>query len=376
MRAVRGDRIGMIFQDPLSSLNPYYTVGTQIAEAYRSHRKGVTRRQARAVAIEAMERVHIRDAARRVDHYPHQFSGGMRQRVMIAMTLSMEPELIIADEPTTALDVTVQAQILDLLAEIRAETGAGLVLITHDLAVVSEVTDHIVVMRDGDLIESGPVERIFTDPQEEYTRMLLDAVPASTTRSDCCAPPRARWTPRRAMNGTPEPLLRARNLVKEFATPGSGPLSRARRFRAVDDVSLDVRAGETLALVGESGSGKSTTARLIARLIDTTSGSIEFAGREVHALTGRALHAYRGEVQVVFQDPYSSLNPRHSVERIVTAPLVYQRRPIPGGARAFTKELMERVGLDPDHSARFPSQFSGARPSASASPARSPSHRR
>jgi peptide/nickel transport system ATP-binding protein len=177
LRRVRGDRVAMVFQDPLSSLNPYYTVGLQIAEAYRAHRPRTTRREARRVAVEAMERVHIADAARRVDHYPHQFSGGMRQRVMIAMALSCEPDLLIADEPTTALDVTVQAQILRLLKEVQRDTGAGLILITHDLAVVSEMVDEVVVMREGRCVERAAVERLFSDPRHAYTRALLDAVP-------------------------------------------------------------------------------------------------------------------------------------------------------------------------------------------------------
>ncbi|MCI2239568.1 ABC transporter ATP-binding protein [Paenibacillus sp. TRM 82003] len=195
LRSIRGDRIAMVFQDPLSCLNPYYTVGTQIAEAYRSHRTGVSRRQARKVAVEAMERVHIRHAARRVDEYPHQFSGGMRQRVMIAMALCTDPELIIADEPTTALDVTVQAQILDLLEEVRQESGAALVLITHDLAVVSRVAEEIVVMRSGVVVERGTAREVFSDPRHEYTRALLDAVPRIDDRiEDLRAVPRAGRT--------------------------------------------------------------------------------------------------------------------------------------------------------------------------------------
>ncbi|MFF3372780.1 dipeptide ABC transporter ATP-binding protein [Streptomyces sp. NPDC002680] len=332
LRGLRGAKAAMVFQDPLSSLDPYYAVGDQIAEVYRVHTKA-SRRAARARAVDVLDRVGIPDAVRRSRSRPHEFSGGMRQRALIAMALACEPELLIADEPTTALDVTVQAQILDLLHTLREETGMGLLLVTHDVGVAAESVDDVLVMRHGRAVEHGPVAAVLGAPAEAYTRELLAAVP----RVD------ARRLPGDA-SGSEEVVLEATGLRREF---GRGK----RAFAAVDDVSLTVRRGETLGIVGESGSGKTTLGRMLVGLLEPTAGEVRYEGR-LRSGVGPA-------VQMVFQDPVSSLNPRRSVGESIADPLRARGERDEGRVRERVGELLERVGLDPAHFDRYPHEFSG-----------------
>ncbi|MFE1881971.1 dipeptide ABC transporter ATP-binding protein [Streptomyces diastatochromogenes] len=330
LRRLRGARAAMVFQDPLSSLDPYYAIGDQIAEVYRVHTRA-SRRAARARAVEVLERVGIPDAQRRSRSRPHEFSGGMRQRALIAMALACEPDLLIADEPTTALDVTVQAQILDLLHTLREETGMGLLLVTHDVGVAAESVDEVLVMRHGRAVEHGPVGTVLGAPVQAYTRELLDAVP----RVDA---------PRATSEVSDEVVLEATGLRREF---GRGK----RAFAAVDDVSLTVRRGETLGVVGESGSGKTTLGRMLVGLLEPTAGEIHYAGRP-HTGVNPA-------VQMVFQDPVSSLNPRRSVGESIADPLRARGERDEHAVRARVVELLERVGLEAVHYDRYPHEFSG-----------------
>ena len=300
-RLINGQKIAMIFQDTLAHLNPVYSVGWQIVETFRAHGT-VSPEEARAETLRLLERVGIPDPTARANDYPHQFSGGQRQRVMIAMALALRPDILIADEPTTALDVTVQAQILALLRELQAETGMGLVLITHDLGVVAEMADRIAVMHDGRIVETGPVRQIFHAPQHAYTRQLMAAIPG---RSDIIAA---------TATTSPEPLLRVTDLAKHYeVTRGLLRRRTGEVVRAVDGVSFELHAGETLGLVGESGCGKSTLARTLLRLELATGGAVHFKGEDVLAMEPRELLALRRKIQVVFQDPYASLNPRMTV---------------------------------------------------------------
>ncbi len=343
VRRLRGHRIAMIFQDPMSALDPYYRVGDQISEVYRAHSRA-SRRAAWTRAVEVLDRVGIPDAARRARARPHEFSGGMRQRALIAMALACEPEILVADEPTSALDVTVQAQILDLIDELRADTGMALLLVTHDLGVVSRSVDEVMVMQNGSLVERGPVREVLQAPAEPYTRALVAAVP----RID--GPP---LTSRREAG---EPLMTVAGLTREFKRPGGG--LRRDVLRAVDAVSLDVRRGETLGVVGESGSGKTTLARMMVRLLDPTGGTVTFEGRDITRLPEGRLRPIRRDLQMVFQDPVSSLNPRHTVGDSIADPLRVQGT----GDRESLKnarELMERVGLDASRHDRYPHEFSG-----------------
>jgi len=348
LQAVRGARIGMVFQDPMTSFNPVYRVGAQIIEAIRAHEGGVGKREAHKRAIELLDSVGIPRAAQRVDDYPHQFSGGMRQRAMIAMALALEPEVLIADEPTTALDVTVQAQILALLERLNRERGLATILITHDLGVVAEVADRVLVMHDGVIVERGDLDQVFYSPSDPYTRKLLGAV----VRLDAAPPLR----PRRES----EALLEVTDLVKHFPVKRGLLIDReVDRVRAVDGVSLSVRQGETLGLVGESGSGKSTLSRTILRLLAPNSGSIRFEGREIAGLSRRAMRPLRREMQMVFQDPYASLNPRRRIGQIVGEPLRLQGEAKGAELRRQIQGLLDRVGLSAEHYDRFPHEFSG-----------------
>ena len=345
---VRGARVAMVFQEPMTSFNPVYRVGWQIAEAIRAHGGEVGAREARERAIELLDSVGIPDAERRVDDYPHQFSGGMRQRAMIAMALSLDPEVLIADEPTTALDVTVQAQILALLQRLNRERNLATILITHDLGVVAEVADRVLVMHEGAIVERGGLDQVFYSPTDPYTRKLLDAV----VRLDAAPPLR----PARES----EPLLEVTDLVKHF------PVRRGLIFnrevdpvRAVDGVSLSVKRGETLGLVGESGSGKTTLSRTLLQLEKPTSGSVRFEGREIAGLSRRQMRPLRPEMQIVFQDSNASLNPRRRIGQIVGEPLRLQGEASGAERQRRVRELLDRVGLAPEHYNRFPHEFSG-----------------
>jgi len=348
LREVRGARVAMVFQDPMTSFNPVYRVGDQIAEAIRAHRPQVGRAEARRRAAELLGSVGIPDAERRAAAYPHEFSGGMRQRAMIAMALALDPEVLIADEPTTALDVTIQAQILELLAHLNRERNLATILITHDLGVVAEVADRVLVMHEGRIVERGTLEQVFYSPRDPYTRKLLDAV-VRLDQAPPLRPPRA-----------PEPLLELTDLVKHF------PLRRGLLFerevdrvRAVDGVSLTVNHGETLGLVGESGCGKTTLSRTALGLLEPTSGSVRFEGREIAGLSRREMRPLRREMQIVFQDPFASLNPRKRIGQIVGEPLRLQGVAKGGELRGQVRELLGRVGLRPEHYDRFPHEFSG-----------------
>ncbi len=332
-RSINGKRIAMIFQDPLSHLNPVYTVGWQIIEVMTVH--GVQADAARKRAIELFTRVGLPSPEAAMDKYPHQFSGGQRQRIMIAMALAMKPDIVIADEPTTALDVTVQAEVLKLLGELQKETGMGLLLITHDLGVVAEIADRVVVMNSGEIVEYGTPDEVYHNPKHPYTLKLISAAPGKGEMHQ----PDAKG----------EPLLRVQNLEKSYGA-----------FKALKGVNFDLMPGETLAIVGESGSGKSTLARTLLRLEPSDSGQAFWKGRDLLTMPPKELYALRRQMQMVFQDPTQSLNPRMSVFQLISEAWVIHPEILPKAKwRARVDELLTQVGLSPSHAQRYPHQFSG-----------------
>ncbi|WP_336994999.1 glutathione ABC transporter ATP-binding protein GsiA [Leclercia adecarboxylata] len=369
VRSVRGADIAMIFQEPMTSLNPVFPVGEQIAESIRLH-QGLSGDEALAEARRMLEQVRIPEADAILGRYPHQLSGGMRQRVMIAMALSCRPAVLIADEPTTALDVTIQAQILQLIKVLQDEMEMGVIFITHDMGVVADIADRVLVMYQGEAVETGTVEQIFHSPEHPYTRALLAAVPRLGAMNGSDLPRRfplisltnpgfqeAETEQDTVVPG--EPILQVRDLVTRFPLRG-GLLNRVKReVHAVENVSFDLWPGETLSLVGESGSGKSTTGRALLRLVETQEGTITFNGKRIDTLPAGQLQPLRRDIQFIFQDPYASLDPRQTVGYSIMEPLRVHNLLDGDAAQRRVAWLLERVGLKPEHAWRYPHEFSG-----------------
>ena len=387
VRKLRGNDIAMIFQEPMTSLNPVFTVGRQVDEALQLHRD-LSPEDARKRTIELFDMVGIPDPQQAAEKYPHQMSGGQKQRVMIAMALSCDPRLLIADEPTTALDVTIQAQILDLLRKMRDDHGMAILFITHDLGVIAEIADKVAVMFRGKLVEFGNVVSIFENPQHAYTKSLLNCRPRLESRfhrlptvadylnvwktdsgewswdavEDAEAKIEANYVGpvTRNIEPTGDPILQVKNLKVYFPIK-KGVFGRTvDHVRAVDDISFDVYPGQTLGLVGESGCGKTTTGRAILRLVNPTAGQVLFQGKDLGQISKGALRDIRRDLQIIFQDPYSSLNPRLNVEQSITEPMqVYGIGSNAAERREMCEALLEEVGLLPEHMSRYPHEFSG-----------------
>ena len=370
MRRVRGNGISMIFQEPMTSLNPIFSVGKQIAEALTVH-TDTTEAAAKAEAIRLLEKVRIPNAASRFDEYPHQFSGGMRQRVMIAMALASRPKVLIADEPTTALDVTIQGQILDLIKTLQDEEGMAVLFITHDMGVVAEVADRTIVMYRGDAVEAGRTEDIFHRGQHPYTRALLSAVPKLGSMGGRDLPLRFPTVDMKTGQQVPlaevsdtvlrtkRPVLEVKDLTTRFHIRSGAFGRKTGAVHAVENVSFELFEGETLSIVGESGCGKSTTGRSVTRLITPTGGKVTIDGQDVMKLSQSALRAMRRSIQMIFQDPYASLNPRMSIGAAIMEPFLQHRLGTKIEARDKAAMLLEKVCLSADMMVRFPHEFSG-----------------
>ncbi len=363
MEKLRGGRVAMVYQDPMSSLNPVMTIGAQLIEAIRLH-SAVSKRAAHARGVELLTEVGVPLPEQRMSQYPHEFSGGMRQRVMIAMAMSGNPEVLIADEPTTALDVTTQARIIDLLDRLAEEHGTAVILITHDLGVAAGFCEEIHVMRHGRIIESAPAPELYANPQHDYSRSLLGAVVDLTVDVNTPIPTSAdilaaegvaprRLAAQAEVAGRGEVLVSVRNLQKTFHLGGGQSVT------AINDVSFDIRRGETFGLVGESGSGKSTVSRAVLALQDVDAGTVTIGGRDVHALRGKELRSARRDMQMVFQDPFSALNRRQTVAQIVASPLEAHGIGSPQERREKVAETLELVGLGQGFNDRLPGTMSG-----------------